>query len=124
LEGLAEYCSTPSIGEKNPEYIKYFRDALKSGSAIPLRDLIFYSKDNKFYALDEDKLGLAYAESWALFYFLMQPQWRSVFFAYWEKLKAERAVMDLDQRIKLAQENFGVSLDELQEQLYSFVIAK
>ena len=124
LEGLAEYCSTPSIGEKNPEYIKFFRDALKGGSAIPLRELFSYSKDNKFYALEGDKLGLAYAQSWALFYFLMQPQWRNVFFEYWGKLKAAPEVMGLDDRIKLAQENLGISLDELQKQLDEFVIAK
>jgi hypothetical protein len=75
LEGLAEYCSTPSIGEKEPEYIKLFCDALKAGSAIPLRELFSYSKNNKFYTLEENRQELAYAQSWALFYFLMQPRW-------------------------------------------------
>ena len=124
LEGLAEYCSTPSIGERNSEYIRVFRDALAAGSAIPLRELFSYSKDNRFYTIDELNQGLAYAESWALFYFLMQPQWRERFFGYWEGLKTADKVTDLDERIKFAEDNLDVSLDDLQRQLHAFIITK
>ena len=121
LEGLSEFASTPSLGDKNKEHLALFKEAIDKKEVIPLRELISYSMNNEFYMLEESKLALAYAQSWSLFYLLMQPGWKEKFFLYMLRLKAVRRGLDLDGRVKFLEVNLGVSLDDLQYRLTSFV---
>jgi len=71
-EGLAEYCETTPIGAPHEPLLKTLRQAHSAGTLIPLATLLNHRDPAGFFALGDDKLELAYAESWALASFLRQ----------------------------------------------------
>jgi hypothetical protein len=71
-EGLAQYCETTPIGAPHEPLRKTLRQARDAGQLIPLTVLLNHRDPAGFFALGEGKTELAYAESWALTYFLRQ----------------------------------------------------
>jgi hypothetical protein len=69
-EGLAEYCETAPIGAPHVPLLKTLRQARDAGTLIPLDVLLNHRDPAGFFALEQTEL--AYAESWALTYFLRQ----------------------------------------------------
>ena len=81
-EGLATCCETEKIGQINPGRIAELKPALADGKLIPLRELM---------TLPRCESLLAYAEAWSLTCMLMQPEYRSGFFAFLDWLRRNPA---------------------------------
>jgi hypothetical protein len=122
IEGLATFCQTSSIGVLSRENLSIFKTAITANKYIALKDLFSYTDNAKFYNLGRDEENLAYKESWALFYYLMQPQFRPQFFKYMVALNNEnRRILSVDERIGVLEDKLGVSLGELEKKLTGFV---
>jgi hypothetical protein len=81
-EGLAEYCEPTQLGafyESLAERVAHARDA---GTLLPLHVLLNHRDDAGFFALPAEQTETAYAESWALTYFLMQEHRCDAFFGF------------------------------------------
>jgi uncharacterized protein DUF1570 len=81
-EGLAQYCETPEIGSYHATLAERVTRARKAGQLLPLKTLLNHRDPSGFFALGEGNIELAYAESWALVYMLMQDNYRGRFFDY------------------------------------------
>ena len=81
-EGLAQYCETPEIGRYHATLAQRVTRAQKAGQLLPLKTLLNHRNASGFFALGEGRVELAYAESWALVYMLMQDGSRPQFFDY------------------------------------------
>jgi hypothetical protein len=81
-EGLAQYCETPEIGRYHATLADRVKRAQKAGQLLPLETLLNHRAPSGFFALGEGRVELAYAESWALVYMLMQDGSRPQFFNY------------------------------------------
>jgi hypothetical protein len=81
-EGLAQYCETPEIGRFHATLAERVTRARRAGQLLPLKTLLNHRDASGFFALGEGRVELAYAESWALVYMLMQDASRSQFFDY------------------------------------------
>jgi hypothetical protein len=77
-EGLATYCETTKPGRLNLSRVEELKTARAGRRLIPLRTLMTASCNGN---------SLAYAEAWALTHMLMQPEYRSGFFAYLDWLR-------------------------------------
>ena len=86
-EGLATFCETGKAGQINPGRIEELKPALAGGRLIPLNELT---------ALPRCESLLAYAEAWSLTYMLMQPEYRSGFFAYLDEVRRHPAAFAVD----------------------------
>ncbi|MCX6348337.1 MAG: DUF1570 domain-containing protein [Candidatus Aureabacteria bacterium] len=77
VEGIAQYFEHPSYwdfheqpaGNINVSALSSFKEGLALGRAIPLKELLVPHEG--FFVSLPDRVELAYAESWALFYYLM-----------------------------------------------------
>jgi hypothetical protein len=81
-EGLAQYCETPEIGRYHATLADRVIHARKAGQLLPLKTLLNHRDASGFFALGEGNIEVAYAESWALVYMLMQDEFRDRFFDY------------------------------------------
>ncbi len=81
-EGLAQYCETAEIGRYHAPLAERVTRAQKAGQLLPLKTLLNHRDASGFFALGEGRIELAYAESWALVYMLMQGDTRPQFFNY------------------------------------------
>jgi hypothetical protein len=81
-EGLAQYCETPEIGRYHATLAERVTRAHRAGQLLPLTTLLNHRDASGFFALGEGRVELAYAESWALVYMLMQAGSRPQFFNY------------------------------------------
>jgi hypothetical protein len=81
-EGLAQYCETPEIGRYHATLAERVTRAHRAGQLLPLETLLNHRDASGFFALGEGRIELAYAESWALVYMLMQDGVRPRFFDY------------------------------------------
>lgn len=90
-EGLAQYCETPDIGRYHSVLADRVVRARKAGRLLPLKTLLNHRDASGFFAFGEGDVELAYAESWALVYRLMQDDFRASFFDY---LKSYRDIAD------------------------------
>lgn len=83
VEGLATFCETRRIGEKEPRRVELLRNRLAAGDGIPLAELVNFRDAAGFAALgNPDRVDLAYCQSWALVRYLMEPVRRHQFFEY------------------------------------------
>jgi hypothetical protein len=71
-EGLAQYCEPAQLGAIHEPLVQSLRRARDAGTLIPLTTLLNHRDPAGFFAFDENRRELAYAESWALVWFLMQ----------------------------------------------------
>lgn len=86
-EGLAEYCETAEIGRYHFVLADRISTAREKGQFLPLKTLLDHRDPSGFFALGNAKLEIAYAESWALVYMLMQDDTRERFFGYLESYR-------------------------------------
>jgi hypothetical protein len=102
-EGLACYFGTfsrrlgqPRFGSMHQGRLMAFRKAIRSKDTLKLSDLIRLKPDEFYRGRTEDggtapAESLAYTESWALVYFLINPknkEYRGKFRQYFERLRA------------------------------------
>lgn len=93
-EGLATYCETTKPGRLNISRIEELKAAQTGGRLIPLRTLMTASCNGN---------SLAYAEAWSLTHLLMQPEYRSGFFAYLDWLRKHPSAFVTDPVQELCQ---------------------
>lgn len=109
VEGLATYFEAPSegrwngAGQINPNRLKLFLDPMNRH--IPLADLI---TDDTLFNLSGTKADMAYASTWALFYYLAWQQHEQLFdYIYLLSVRNTLADYPADQRIKDFETHFG-----------------
>ncbi len=90
-EGLAQYCETPTIGHYHFVLADRVIRARQAGRLLPLKTLLNHRNPSGFFAFGQGDVELAYAESWALVYWLMQDDSRAKFFDY---VKSYRDISD------------------------------
>ena len=127
LEGLAVYFETPDlssskgwkkIGEVNRPRLDRFRDYLTRRPAKSLLSLI--SDDKRFR---DPRQGVdAYAEAWALNYYLIQQKPKE-FLAYMEVMAAKKTLLTggPELRVKEFQAAFGNDLDHLDAEFVKYM---
>ena len=99
-EGLAQYCETADIGRCHALLANRVTRARKAGQLLPLKKLLNHRDSSGFFALGEGNVELAYAESWALVYMLMQDDSRAPFFDYvksYRDISNDRAAAAVEQ---------------------------
>lgn len=126
-EGMAMFFEVPdkssvgwgTIGKVNPIQLVQFRKYLGSRPADSLTTLI--SDDSRFSGPADQVLG-AYAESWALTYFLMKAQKKN-FAAYLTDLGQLKPLGETDprQRMELFKKHFGSNLTKLDADFIRFM---
>lgn len=126
-EGMAMFFEVPdkssvgwgTIGKVNPIQLVQFRKYMASRPADSLTTLI--SDDQRFSGPADQVLG-AYAESWALTYFLMKAQKKN-FGAYLRELGKQKPLGETDprQRMELFKKHFGTNLGKLDIDFIKFI---
>jgi len=116
-EGIAEYYSTfrtsgdaVLIGRPVTEHVQFLRDE----TLIPLRELVATTVDSPVYN-EGQRTGVFYAESWALFHYLMGDDARRAQLGQFLRLAQAKPV---DEAFTAA---FGKSYGELEVELKSYV---
>jgi hypothetical protein len=125
-EGLAQYCETPEIGRYHATLAGRVMRARKAGQLLPLKTLLNHRDPSGFFALGEGNIELAYAESWALVYMLMQDERRGRFFDYvksYRDIDNYRAAqaMERAEPEKLLEAQLKMNLNTLESQWDSFI---
>ena len=127
-EGMAMYFETPdlksrsgwrTVGQPNRGRLRWFADFLaKRRPPDSLTTLV--SSDDRFR--DPELAGDAYAESWALTYFLIKTK-RSVYLEYLHRIAAKpRLIVDRpDDRLREFQAAFGQDLDRLDREFLQYL---
>lgn len=121
VEGFAEYCSTPYVGKLRQEQVDHVAQAINDKQYIPLDRLFGLSERAAFYRQSGYMTALSYAESWAYFYYLMQPQYRLKFFDYLNAVKQQK-VKDAKARTELFSRTMGISTEALDKQVKDFIL--
>jgi len=125
-EGLAQYCETPEIGRYHATLADRVTRARKAGQLLPLKTLLNHRDSSGFFALGEGNIELAYAESWALVYMLMQDEYRDRFFDYVksyrdvENYRAAHAIEKVEPET-LLEAQLKMNLNTLESQWDSFI---
>ena len=117
IEGLASYFETVPPGGPQPDRLVMLKDARAKGGLIPLSELVNSRSPRGLYAFwGEQRVQLAYAQSWALISFLMRDQYRGDFFKYLEFVRDPAHVDDLAStpRVALLADSLGLDVAELQ----------
>jgi hypothetical protein len=83
LEGLATYCESSTPGIKPDYAVQELREAHRLNDLLSWPKLVNYRSTQGFARLvRNDRVGIAYSQSWLLTHWLMQPGQRDGFFAY------------------------------------------
>jgi Protein of unknown function (DUF1570) len=86
-EGLAQYCEPVEIGAYHAALAERLTKVRDDGRLLPLKTLLNHRDAAGFFSLGDQKVETAYAESWALTYFLLQGSHRVEFFDYIKSLR-------------------------------------
>jgi len=126
-EGLAQYCETSEIGRYHTALAERVIRARRSGHLLPLKTLLNHRDSSGFFALGEDNVELAYAESWALVYMLMQDSSRARFFDYVKSYRdvstyRDVAAVERAEPETLLEARLQMDFNSLQRQWDSFLI--
>ncbi len=78
-EGLAEYCVPAKIGARHAGHWPRLREWARNDRLLSLGVLLNHRDPVGFFALDPRRAELAYAQSWALVYYLMESRHRAGF---------------------------------------------
>ncbi len=130
-EGMAMFFEVPdpkssvgwgAVGKVNPYQLVQFRKYFSSRPADSLTTLV--SDDERFSGAADQVLG-AYAESWALTFYLMKAQKKN-FAAYLSELGQLKPLGETDprQRIELFKKHFGSNLAKLDADFIKFIKAQ
>ena len=127
IEGLATYCETSPMGAMDPARHESLRRALEEGRLISLEDLVNRREESGLLSFGvEERIGLAYDQSWGLVHFLMQPERRAAFFDYLRYLRDPGAFRDIRKTGPLALlcRFLGIEPDELWPQWLDYILEK
>jgi len=124
LEGLACYCETAHIGDKDPWRTEALRNAAKTKKLIPLDKLVNSRSYNGLAgAAGAEQVELAYNQSWALVHMLMQPEHREKFFGYIRHLREPTKLQEIASQpgLKVLCATMGVAQQELEKQYLAYL---
>jgi len=97
-EGLAAYCEPATIGARHEAFAARVIQARNTGTLLSLDQLLHHRDPAGFFALEPDQVETAYAESWALTYFLMTSPHRADFLEYIHESATSRTQHDFDSK--------------------------
>ena len=116
VEGLAVYCETTPIGDIHTERLMELRFAIERNELMPLEYLMNFGRGGDFHKMDPLYAYLAYAESWAFVYFLMQDQYRELFLNYIRDISKQGPDFNTQKDRELFEKHLGKSLKELEQE--------
>jgi len=124
FEGLATYCETPRIGDKDPTRIRTLHKAMDARKLILLEKIVNLRSEGGLMSLGSpEQVELGSAEAWSLVHFLMTPPRKDAFFDYIRYLRDPKnfeEVRDMP-RINLLCRFLGLTPEELDEQWRTYV---
>lgn len=83
VEGLAVFCEADRIGLREETRVSLLQKHRKADSLLPFRELLESRSPRGLFVFGKDtKVNLAYAQSWSVIHFLLQPKYRDAFFDY------------------------------------------
>ena len=86
-------CEAGRVGLREEDRVSAVKGSLRAGELIPLRELVASrSPKGLFVFRGGDRVNLAYAQSWSIVHFLMQPKYREAFFNYIRFVRDEKNV--------------------------------
>ncbi len=116
VEGLAVYCETKPIGDIHHDRLMELRFAIERDELMPLEYLINFGRGTDFHKMDPLYAYLAYAESWAFIYFLMQDQYRDRFLNYVRDLSKQGPEFNAPKDRELLEKHLGKSVKEVEQE--------
>ena len=120
IEGLAVYCEPEPIGDINGEKLMQLRFELEKNELMPLEYLLNFGRGTGFHKLDPRYAQLAYAESWAFIYFLMQ-KYREAFLGYLVEMRTQNQGFNSDAERKLLEKHLTKDLKAIEQEFFPFV---
>ncbi|HVM63069.1 MAG TPA: DUF1570 domain-containing protein [Verrucomicrobiae bacterium] len=125
-EGLAEYCETTEIGHYHSVLAERVIRARRGGQLLSLTTLLNHRNPSGFFVLEKGRIELAYAESWALVYMLMQDNLRPQFFNYiksYRDVSTYRQITALERAEPetLLEAQLNINRNTLEQQWDSFI---
>jgi hypothetical protein len=78
-EGLAQFCETSPIGARNETQLGRLKKASQAGTLLPLATLLNHRDPAGFFVLAINQIEPAYAQSWALTYYMLKGPRRDAF---------------------------------------------
>jgi len=118
-EGLAQYCEPTEIGRRHPALAARLLALQHAATLIPLRELLNHRTADGFFDFGQDRVESAYAQSWALVYWLMQPPRRERFHSLLQHYR-QSADFDPDPAETLAR-HLGASVAEIERDWRAFL---
>lgn len=83
VEGLAVFCEASRVGVREPDRVSTVKGHARENTLIPLAELLASRSPRGFFVYGgAERVSLAYAQSWSIVHFLMQPQYREGFFDF------------------------------------------
>ncbi len=83
VEGLAVFCEASRVGLREPDRVSTVKGHARDETLIPLAELLASRSPRGFFVYGgAERVSLAYAQSWSIVHFLMQPQYREGFFDF------------------------------------------
>ena len=96
LEGLATWCETKPSGSTSAAMRQDLARAREKGGWLAWDTLLAHRSPSGFFVFGEEgRISAAYAQSWMLVHWLMQPARRAEFFAYLRFLRDEDHVWEV-----------------------------
>ena len=120
IEGLAVYCETDPIGTPHEERLMQLRFELERSELMPLEYLLHFKRGTELHQLDPLYANLAYAESWAFVYFLMQ-NYRDPFFHFLKEMRVQNETFDSQGELVLLEKHLGKDLKTIEQEFSPFV---
>ena len=124
IEGLAVYCEQERIGDLPRDRVALMKRGLRDATLIPLKELVgSRSARGLFVFGNEERVWMAYTQSWALVHFLMQHKFRDQFFAYIGQIRDPAFVEQLaaTPRIEMIAAAIGLSPDQFERRFTTYI---
>jgi hypothetical protein len=116
-EGAATYCETDPPGEESKLWLFTYQKMKRENAVYPIEHLTLY-KIGSFPGMYPEAMFYAYAQSWALFTFLMD-RYPEEFLRYQEKMASEKA--EGQQDISWLLEETGKDVRTLQDEFTAYM---
>lgn len=124
IEGLAVYCEQERIGDLPRDRVALLKRGLRDATLIPLGELVgSRSARGLFVFGNEERVWMAYTQSWALVHFLMQHRYREPFFDYIRQIRDPAFVDQLaaTPRIEIVAAAIGLSPEQFERHFTTYL---
>jgi len=124
IEGLAVYFEPDRPGDRIPDRLALVHQHYSENTMIPLDELIESRAPQGLFVFGkEERVSLAYAESWILVHFLMQPRHRNDFFNYIRFIRDPKNLdeVTLHSRIELLARELNLTEGQLHRRWLTYI---